>query len=96
MTMFRSIFAAPEARSVIRVAPITNHSLPRRRGSDWRFSQCRLPWLRARASPSARVGDGKCLAVAPKGERSQKGDQGGRRFLENEFSKSKAWFAGQT
>ncbi len=97
MTMFRSIFAAPEARSVIRVAPITNHFAAAAEGIG--LALLAVPFALAeglvRVLPQESATVNVWLLHRRESDLRKVTREVGR-FLENEFSKSKAWFAGQT
>jgi DNA-binding transcriptional LysR family regulator len=97
MQLFRRIFAASEAKSVIRVSPMMNHFAAAAEGIG--LALLVVPFalaeglVRVLPEESASV---NVWLLRRKESDLRKLTREVRRFLENEFSKSKAWLGGQT
>src|SRR5260370_30343989 len=97
MKMFRRMLGVREERSVIRVAPITNHFAAAAEGIG--LALLAVPFALAeglvRVLPQESATVNVWLLHRRESDLRKVTREVGR-FLENEFSKSNAWFAGQT
>jgi DNA-binding transcriptional LysR family regulator len=97
MRLFKCIFAASEAKSAIRLSPMANHFAAAKEGIG--LALLGVPF--AVAEGLVRVLPQESATVNVWLLRRRESDlrkltREVRQFLEKEFSKSKAWLAGQT